>query len=66
MKDGGHMKFCKDYIGSACIDGTCPIAREGEDGRRPAIKCNECWYYKGCEDCAAPYYKCCPEGKVDE
>lgn len=60
------MKYCKGYIGVACIDGSCPRAQEDEDGRRLIARCDDCWYYKGCEDCAAPYYGGCPEGKVEE
>lgn len=59
------MKYCVGYIGAACVDGHCPGAQEDEDGRRLPMKCDKCWYYKGCEDCAAPYYRCCPEGKEE-
>ena len=54
------MEYCADYFGIAC-----PNAQEDEDGRRHPIKCGECWYYRGCEDCAAAYYGFCPEGKED-
>lgn len=60
------MKHCSSYIGSACIDGHCPRALEDEDGQQHTIKCSKCWYYSGCEDCAAPYYGCCQEGKEEK
>lgn len=47
-------KICKHYTGIACIDGNCPKANEAEYRERcmPITKnCNECPYYKGCEDC---------------
>ncbi len=46
---------CKSYVGVACVNGTCPIARadEYEEYCMPVQRsCNNCWYYKGCEDCA--------------
>lgn len=51
--------YCHGYIGLACVTGSCPNAIEDEDGRKHRIKCKDCWFYKGCEDCAAPYYGCC-------
>lgn len=59
------MRYCTGYIGVACVDGRCPGAQEDEDGRKRRMKCDNCWYYNGCEDCAAPFYKCCPEGKEE-
>lgn len=41
MKD----KFCHDYCGLHCVDGTCPKIENNE------YTCEECWLYKGCEDC---------------
>ena len=41
MKD----KFCPDYCGLACVDGTCP---QIENTR---YRCEDCWLYKGCGDC---------------
>ena len=49
------MERCPDYVGLACVDGTCPIAskeRYGEYSILTIDHCNECFYYKGCEDCA--------------
>lgn len=42
MKD----KFCPEYCGVACVNGTCP---QIENTR---YRCDECWLYEGCEDCA--------------
>lgn len=49
------MKRCKDYVGIACVDGSCPKANaeEYEERCMDVVKnCNDCFYYKGCEDCA--------------
>lgn len=49
------MKRCGDYVGVACVDGTCPMANMEEYARRcmdVVTNCNECHFYKGCEDCA--------------
>jgi hypothetical protein len=48
-------EYCPDYVGVACVDGTCPIANCEEYAERymPVISCcRDCFYYKGCEDCA--------------
>lgn len=49
-------KRCKNYVGVACVNGSCPIAlrEEYEEYGIPVINnCNECHKYKGCEDCAS-------------
>lgn len=49
------MKRCGDYIGVACVDGSCPKANAEEYAERcmdVISNCNDCFYYKGCEDCA--------------
>ena len=46
---------CPQYVGIACVDGTCPVANREESEERgiPVTKgCRDCFYYKGCEDCA--------------
>lgn len=46
---------CVNYVGVSCVNGSCPIARMEEFEERciPIIKsCINCFYYKGCEDCA--------------
>ena len=48
-------KRCKDYVGVACVNGTCPQARREEYEERGMFvpqKCDDCWMYRGCEDCA--------------
>lgn len=48
------MKRCKEYVGVACIDGTCPKANMEEYMERdyPVVKnCRDCHFYRGCEDC---------------
>lgn len=47
--------FCRNYVGVACVDGTCPMALREEYEERciPLISdCKECHLYMGCEDCA--------------
>lgn len=62
-------KRCRDYVGVACIDGTCPKANVDEyiEYCIPVIKtCSECHFYKGCEDCmfvGMEYY--CRDVKVN-
>ena len=48
------MKRCKRYVGVSCVNGSCPVALKDEHIERcmDIIKsCDECYYYKGCEDC---------------
>lgn len=54
MKDRAKEKYCTMYTGVTCIDGGCPIALRDEyieRGYETIKSCNECPYYKGCEDC---------------
>lgn len=47
-------KICKGYCGVTCVDGGCPMANREEYEERgyDIVKtCNDCPYYKGCEDC---------------
>lgn len=49
------MKVCKGYVGVACIDGSCPMANAHEYEERcmdVIRKCDDCFYYIGCDDCA--------------
>lgn len=49
------MEKCKEYTGVFCVDGNCPMANaeEYEERGYDVIKnCGECYYYRGCEDCA--------------
>ena len=48
-------KRCRNYVGVACIDGTCSKANAEEYEERciPVIKnCRDCYFYRGCDDCA--------------
>lgn len=48
------MKRCKKYVGMACIDGACPKANSEEYAERcmdVISNCDDCFYYKECEDC---------------
>lgn len=50
-----NKEYCEHYCGVTCIDGTCPKALEDEymeRGIEVPVNCANCWYYKGCEDCA--------------
>lgn len=58
---------CKSYTGLACVDGTCPIANQEkhEEYAMPVkYNCNECFYYKGCEDCYFQGTEECEKAKV--
>lgn len=49
-----ESKQCENYCGVACVDGSCPVANLEEYIERgyDLVKdCEECNYYKGCEDC---------------
>lgn len=45
---------CHSYVGISCVDGSCPIANQEEYEERgiPLVKaCENCFMYRGCEDC---------------
>lgn len=49
------MKICDQYTGVNCVNGSCPMANAEEYAERcmDVIRnCEECFFYKGCEDCA--------------
>ena len=49
------MERCKSYVGITCVDGSCPKANADEYAERcydVVHSCDECGFYKGCEDCA--------------
>lgn len=67
-REGGRMsrddKICGDYVGIACVDGSCPIANAdiyAEYGMDVISRCEDCWMRKGCEDCALYGTDLCPE-----
>ena len=56
----------KSYVGVSCVDGTCPKARadDYEEYSAPVgFNCDDCWLYKGCEDCALYGTNECEEAK---
>ena len=58
------IKRCKSYCGVSCIDGSCPRANFEEYAERGydlVHNCNECYLYKGCEDCAFDGSDLCPK-----
>lgn len=44
---------CPNYCGITCVDGTCPnaLADEYPEYGYEHCTCEECGYYKGCDDC---------------
>lgn len=55
-------KRCPDYVGIACVDGSCPIANSDEYEERcmdVIKKCDDCFCYRGCKDCALAGTKYC-------
>lgn len=61
-------KRCKNYVGVACVDGTCPVAIREECEERcipTANSCRDCFYYKGCEDCALKDTEYCERGGTE-
>ena len=55
------MTRCEAYCGVACVDGSCPLASRldyYDRGYDTINDCDECHYYKGCEDC-------CFDGDID-
>lgn len=47
---------CKSYVGVACVDGSsCPVIwsdRYDTPASKLSVDCSNCFYNKGCEDCA--------------
>lgn len=63
------MERCRDYVGLACVDGSCPMASidEYEAYCSPIIdSCEECGLYKGCKDCAIANTEHCKRSDADE
>ncbi len=44
---------CKNYVGVTCVNGTCPnaLAEEYPEYGYEKVSCEECGFYKGCNDC---------------
>lgn len=48
------QQYCDKYVGVTCVDGNCPITLANEYPEIYAndmIICEDCYAYKGCEDC---------------
>ena len=50
---GGMRVRCVNYCGVTCVNGSCPnaLADEYPEYGYEHCTCDECGYYKGCEDC---------------
>lgn len=62
------MKRCSNYVGVACVDGSCPKANADEYAKRcmdVISDCEDCFYYKGCMDCALYHTNLCPDSMED-
>ena len=58
------MSRCPSYVGITCVNGSCPMALCDEfiEYGIPLVhNCDECGYYKGCDDCALSNTEYCPE-----
>lgn len=44
---------CPNYTGVTCVNGNCPnaLANEFPEYGYKHLTCEECGYYKGCDDC---------------
>ena len=67
-RGGGRLsktdKICGEYVGVACVDGSCPVANAdtyAEYGADVIRSCEDCWMRKGCGDCALYGTDLCPE-----
>lgn len=61
---GDDFMSCKCYVGVHCVNGLCPriIWAEYEDAFASDINCEDCWFNKGCEDCALLGTEYCEKG----
>lgn len=64
-REGGNVmsKRCPSYVGFTCVNGSCPnaMADEYPEYGYEHCSCDECRYYKGCDDCALYGTKYCEE-----
>lgn len=54
---------CGFYVGVTCVNGNCPGALYEECGIPLPLKCSDCFYNKGCEDCALSGTEYCDYGE---
>lgn len=68
--NNAQKRHCYDYVGTACIDGTCPKANREkyiEYGIPVINNCKECHLYQGCKDCILPDINYCnPKNNTQE
>ena len=51
---------CFDYVGVACVDGSCPNALcEDYPDFYTHVDCSDCFYNFGCDDCAFYHTEYC-------
>lgn len=62
-KDNFKNDYCKEYIGKACINGSCPklIVTEELGSKTEIENCGDCPAYQGCSDCEVAGSKYCPK-----
>jgi len=63
------QKYCDKYVGVTCVDGNCPItlAREyPEIYGNDVFICEDCYAYKGCEDCMFMLDEGCVQKMIDD
>ena len=58
-------KRCLNYVGLACVDGSCPMALQYEYPIMEPVDCENCWHYKGCSDCALAGTEYCAGEKTE-
>lgn len=62
------MKRCPNYVGVACVNGTCPKANRDEYDERcmdVISNCKDCFYYEGCIDCVLYHTEQCLDSMED-
>lgn len=60
---------CPGYVGISCVDGSCPVANQDEYEERgiPLVKtCEDCFMYRGCDDCGLKGTECCKKEEQNE
>lgn len=57
-------KRCVNYVGLACVDGTCPAAWD-ETRHLKETDCENCFFYRGCVDCALAGTEYCAGEKTE-
>lgn len=67
------MKRCENYCGVTCVNGNCPKALHNYSMENDVswdydlpknFSCNNCGYYKGCDDCCFYNTDLCKDFKI--